>query len=42
MPKPVEENPYNPANGKLGTAEFLFVVTTYRLTEHHWTGGLTR
>ena len=32
------ENPYNPPGGD----EFPFVLTTYRLTEHHTAGGMSR
>jgi formate dehydrogenase major subunit len=32
------ENPYNP----LGGDEYPYVLTTYRLTEHHTAGGMTR
>jgi formate dehydrogenase major subunit len=32
------ENPYNPP----GSPQFPFVLTTYRLTEHHTAGGMSR
>jgi formate dehydrogenase major subunit len=32
------ENPYNPR----GSDEYPYVVTTYRLTEHHTAGGMSR
>ncbi len=32
------ENPYNPPGGEV----FPFVLTTYRLTEHHTAGGMSR
>jgi formate dehydrogenase major subunit len=32
------ENPYNPP----GSGEYPFVMTTYRLTEHHTAGGMSR
>src|SRR4051794_9092260 len=32
------ENPYNPP----GSDEYPFVLTTYRLTEHHTAGGMSR
>jgi formate dehydrogenase major subunit len=33
-----EDNPYNPP----GSGEFPYVLTTYRLTEHHTAGGMSR
>jgi formate dehydrogenase major subunit len=36
------ENPYNPSDGQPGADVFPFVMTTYRLTEHHTAGGMTR
>ena len=36
------ENPYNPADGEPGAEVFPFVFTTYRLTEHHTAGGMSR
>jgi formate dehydrogenase major subunit len=36
------ENPYHPTDGDQGTAVFPFVLTTYRLTEHHTAGGMSR
>jgi formate dehydrogenase major subunit len=36
------ENPYNPTGGEPGNEVFPFVVTTYRLTEHHTAGGMSR
>jgi formate dehydrogenase major subunit len=36
------ENPYNPAHGRPGSDVFPFVLTTYRLTEHHTAGGMSR
>jgi formate dehydrogenase major subunit len=35
-------NPYNPAHGDPGTNTFPFILTTYRLTEHHTAGGMSR
>jgi formate dehydrogenase major subunit len=35
---PRKENPYNPS----GDAAYPFVVTSYRLTEHHTAGGMSR
>jgi formate dehydrogenase major subunit len=37
-----KRNRYNPANGQTGASVFPYVVTTYRLTEHHTAGGMTR
>jgi formate dehydrogenase major subunit len=36
------ENPYNPASGEQGSHVFPFVLATYRLTEHHTAGGMSR
>ncbi len=36
------ENPYNPSDGQPGARIFPYVLTTYRLTEHHTAGGMTR
>src|SRR2546429_640082 len=36
------ENPYHPTDGETGAAVFPFVLTTYRLTEHHTAGGMSR
>ena len=38
----VSEDPYNPVDGEPGTEEYPYVLTTYRLTEHHTAGGMTR
>lgn len=35
-------NAYNPTAGEDGAAVFPYVVTTYRLTEHHTAGAMTR
>jgi formate dehydrogenase major subunit len=35
-------NPYNPTDGDPGAAAYPFVITTYRLTEHHTAGGMSR
>jgi formate dehydrogenase major subunit len=40
FPRP--ENAYNPSNGSEGADAYPFVVTTYRLTEHHTAGGMSR
>jgi formate dehydrogenase major subunit len=41
FPRP--ENPYNPVRGgEPGADVFPFVLTTYRLTEHHTAGGMSR
>jgi formate dehydrogenase major subunit len=36
------ENPYHPFDGEQGADVFPFVLTTYRLTEHHTAGGMSR
>jgi formate dehydrogenase major subunit len=36
------DNPYNPSGGEPGADVFPFVMTTYRLTEHHTAGAMTR
>ena len=36
------ENPYNPSGHEPGGDVFPFVMTTYRLTEHHTAGGMSR
>ncbi len=36
------ENPYHPAGGEPGADVFPFVLATYRLTEHHTAGGMSR
>jgi formate dehydrogenase major subunit len=36
------ENPYNPSQGQQGAEVFPFVLATYRLTEHHTAGGMSR
>jgi formate dehydrogenase major subunit len=40
FPRP--ENLYNPSDGQPGSDVFPFVLTTYRLTEHHTAGGMSR
>jgi formate dehydrogenase major subunit len=40
--KDLPEDPYNPVAGEPGADMFPFVVTTYRLTEHHTAGGMSR
>jgi formate dehydrogenase major subunit len=39
---PRRENPYNPSAGAAGADAYPYVMTTYRLTEHHTAGGMTR
>ena len=39
---PRPENPYNPTAGEPGAEVFPFALTTYRLTEHHTAGGMSR
>jgi formate dehydrogenase major subunit len=36
------DNPYNPSAMQPGADVFPFVMTTYRLTEHHTAGGMSR
>ncbi|MBV9196891.1 MAG: molybdopterin-dependent oxidoreductase [Solirubrobacterales bacterium] len=36
------ENPYHPTDGEPGADVFPFALTTYRLTEHHTAGGMSR
>jgi formate dehydrogenase major subunit len=36
------ENPYNPSDVQPGAEVFPFVLATYRLTEHHTAGGMSR
>jgi formate dehydrogenase major subunit len=36
------ENPYHPVNGEPGSEVFPYVLSTYRLTEHHTAGGMSR
>jgi formate dehydrogenase major subunit len=37
-----KENPYNPTHGEPGVEVFPYVTTTYRVTEHHTAGGMSR
>jgi formate dehydrogenase major subunit len=36
------EDPYHPVADEPGADEYPYVLTTYRLTEHHTAGGMTR
>jgi formate dehydrogenase major subunit len=36
------EDPYNPVDGEPGSDVYPYVITTYRLTEHHTAGGFSR
>jgi formate dehydrogenase major subunit len=36
------DNPYHPSGDRPGAAVFPYVMTTYRLTEHHTAGGMSR
>jgi len=36
------DNPQNPSAGESGAEVFPYVFTTYRLTEHHTAGGMSR
>ena len=40
--KDLAEDPYNPVADEPGADVYPYVVTTYRLTEHHTAGGMTR
>ncbi len=40
FPRP--ENPTNPSDGQPGAEAFPYVLTSYRLTEHHTAGGMSR
>ena len=40
--KDLREDPYNPVAGEPGADAYPYVVTTYRLTEHHTAGGFSR
>jgi formate dehydrogenase major subunit len=40
LPRPL--NPHNPAGHEPGAERFPYVLTTYRLTEHHTGGGMSR
>jgi formate dehydrogenase major subunit len=37
-----DEDPYNPVAAEPGSEVYPYVVTTYRLTEHHTAGGMSR
>ena len=37
-----EDNPYQPSGSRPGSDVFPYVFTTYRLTEHHTAGGMSR
>jgi formate dehydrogenase major subunit len=39
---PRKDNAYNPSGSSPGSEVFPFVLTTYRLTEHHTAGGMSR
>src|SRR5207248_5691248 len=39
---PRPENPDQPTDGQRGADRFPYVMTTYRLTEHHTAGGMSR
>jgi formate dehydrogenase major subunit len=36
------ENPYNPTDGESGASVFPYVLSSWRLTEHHTAGGMSR
>jgi formate dehydrogenase major subunit len=37
-----DDNPYNPSAGQPGSGVYPFVLSSYRLTEHHTAGGMSR
>jgi formate dehydrogenase major subunit len=37
-----EDNPYHPSGSATGADVYPYVLTTYRLTEHHTAGGMSR
>jgi formate dehydrogenase major subunit len=39
---PRRDNPYNPSGSAAGAGAYPYVMTTYRLTEHHTAGGMSR
>jgi formate dehydrogenase major subunit len=39
---PHRHNPSNPTHGQPGMEAYPYVMTTYRLTEHHTAGGMSR
>ncbi len=39
---PRNDNRYNPSYGQPGSEVFPYVLSTYRLTEHHTAGGMSR
>lgn len=39
---PIPDNRYQPSGDEPGSQVFPFVATTYRLTEHHTAGGMSR
>lgn len=39
---PRHDNPYNPSGGEDGATAYPYVLTTYRLTEHHTAGAMSR
>jgi formate dehydrogenase major subunit len=38
----LDVDPYNPPDGEPGAELYPYVMTTYRLTEHHTAGGMSR
>jgi formate dehydrogenase major subunit len=38
----LDVDPYNPVDGEPGAELYPYVMTTYRLTEHHTAGGMSR
>ncbi|SFC79786.1 formate dehydrogenase major subunit [Streptomyces aidingensis] len=42
LPAPHPDNSYHPSGDEPGSGVFPYVLTTYRLTEHHTAGGMSR
>jgi len=39
---PTKDNDYNPSGSEAGAGVYPYVITSYRLTEHHTAGGMSR
>src|SRR5699024_8056651 len=42
LPLPHRDHRFQPSGGRPGAEVFPYVTTTYRLTEHHTAGGMSR